>query len=472
MGEWVDIELNKKLFKNVDGDSLTRAYGALENCFVTEANGISRFPGLVEFSDLKSDGDIHINRFGNNMIAVGTDGRSFIVDTLGTSTEIDGPQVLGGDRTSFAKTRDGLMMAAGDQIIRYDGKKNTVLSPDAPLSSFVGFVDGYVMAVEKSSGRWQHTTLNNIDVWPGINTIAVDGSDDNINAMLVTPYNEIMFSGEESIEQYERFPGGASPFFRRWSISDGISEPWTLCWASNSVWGLNERLEFVRLTGQLSKTASDNIQKEIEDRYILSDLGSLDKAWAAAVYIKGQKFIILQSPEASNEYGTKGFTVVLDIRRGDWFEIFGWNDKLGVPDLWPGRSIFRLWGKTFVGGVGKIYEFSNTTYQNDGNVQRAYIRTAHFDTLSTVRINKVKLTIKRGVGSYTANPKIMFRTNFDNKGFNNIQYRDLGLAGNRTMIIEFGAQGMGDTYQFEIACTDNVEFELRRFQLDVSKVTR
>ena len=141
-------------------------------------------------------------------------------------------------------------------------------------------------------------------------------------------------------------------------------------------------------------------------------------------------------------------------------------------DLWPGRSVFRLWDKTFIGGKGKIYELSNDTYQNDGAVQRVYVRTGHYDTLGTMRINKVKMTIKRGVGSYTNNPKIAFRSNLDNKGFGNMQYRDLGLNGAGDMIIEFGAQGIADTIQFEWGCTDNCEFEMRRLQVDVDKVNR
>lgn len=472
MGQLVDIELNKKLFKNVDGQALTSTYASLENCFVTESNGLSRFPGLLEFVDLGGDPDIHMGKYRNNMIAVGTDGRSFIIDDSGTAIQIDGPSVLGGDRVSFANTLDGLMMAAGDQIILFDGKKNQVLSPNAPLSSYVGNVNGYAIAVEKGSGRFQHSEQNNIRSWPGINTFGVDGSSDDINAMLVTPFNEILFSGDESIEQYEPYVGGSVPFFRRWSIGDGIIEGGTLCYADNGVWGLNDRLEFVRISGQTTQSASDDIGKEIEDVYGLNNLSSLNKAWARQLFVKGQKFIIFQSPEATNSYGTKGFTAVFDIRRGSWFEIFGWNDANGVPDTWPGRSVFRIWDKTFVGGQGKIYEISNSTYQNNGATQRAYVKTAHFDTLGTMRVNKVRMTIKRGVGSNTFNPKMFFRSNPDNRGFNNMQFRELGKPGAGNMIIEFGAQGMADTWQFEWGCTDNCEFEMRRLQLDVDKLDR
>lgn len=472
MGELVDVPLNRKLFKNVDEQVLTSTYGALENCFVTESNGLSRFPGLKEFCTLNSNSDIHLNRHENDLIAVGQDGRTFRVSDAGDATQITGTPVSGGERVSFAKTRDGLMMAAGAQIIKYNGVENNVLSPDAPLSSFVGFLDGYVMAVERDSGRFQISGVNEFDAWDPLDTFAVDGNTDDINAMLITPFNEVLLSGEESLEQYERYTGSDVPFFRRWAVGDGISEPNTLCFADNASWGLNQRREFVRLSGQTSQSVSDDIQKEIEYRYSLSNIGALNKAWAQPAYVKGQKFIVLQSPEATNFYGTKGYTGVFDIRRGQWCEIFGWDDGKGVPTLWPGRSIYSMWGKTFVGGRGKIYELDPLTYTNDGAVQRSYCRTAHFDTAGTMRVDAVHMTLKRGVGTYETSPKIMFRSNPDNTGWSMWQMQELGLRGAEQLIIEFGAQGTADTWQFEITMTDNAPFEVRKMQLDATKVNR
>jgi len=472
MPNWVDVPLNRKLFKNVDEQALTSTYAALENCFVTESNGLSRFPGLKDFCDLESDSDIHLSRYNNDLIAVGEDGQTFRVNTEAEATKIPGTPVSGGERTSFARTRDGLMMAAGAQIIKFDGKENKVLSKDAPLSSFVGYLDGYVLAVEKESGRFQNSKVNDFGTWDPIDTFAVDGSPDNINAMLITPFNEILLSGEESLEQYERYVGSDVPFFRRWAVGDGISESGTLCFADNAAWGLNSRREFVRLSGQTTQSVSDDIQRDVEQRYSMANLGSLNKAWALPCYVKGQKFIIFQSPEADNSYGTKGFTGVFDIRRGQWFELFGWDADNGIPALWPGRSVFSLWGKTFVGGQGKIYELDSNTYTNGGVVQRAYCRSAHFDTGGTMRVDGVKITLRRGVGTYEYAPKIMFRANPDNRGWGLWQNRDLGKTGADMLFLEFGAQGTADTWQFEIFMTDNAPFELRRMQLDVAKVVR
>ncbi len=474
--KWVDLGLDKKLFKNLDENVLTSTYGALENCYVTEAAGLSKFPGLRLLADVGGASDQHLSNFNDDLVAVGVDGRVFRLDFAGNAIQIPGVPVLGGGRVSFARTKDGLMMAAGQQIVKFDGVKTIVLSKDAPLSGYVGYIDGYVVAVEKGSGRFQYSDLDKFDSWPGLNTFGVNSSPDDIGSMLITPFLEMLFSSQNAIEQYERFTGAPTadsvPFFRRWAVGTGISEPDTLCFADDAIWGLNAQKEFVQITGQSQTTVSDDIQKEIEDRFSLENLGDLKKSWAKALFIKGQKFIVFQSPNMTNIYGTKGFTGVFDVRRKSWFEIFGWNDQLGVPDLWPGRSIFQHYNKTIIGGQGKIYVLDPAVSNNNGTVQRAYARTAHFDSFGTIRIDRVRMTIKRGVGSYTKNPQIMFRSNPDHKGFGNLQVRDLGFTGQEDQVIEFGAQGIGTSWQFEWSVTDDCQFDLRRVQMEVAGIVR
>ena len=471
MGQLVDIKLNKKLFENVDESALTSTFAALENCFVTESDGLSRFPKLIDFVDLGGNAEVYLSHIRGDLIAACADGRIFRIDQNGSVSSIEGTPVLGGLRTSFAKTRSSMIMAAGAQVVKFNGAKNEILN-DAPISSFVGYVDGYILAVEKHSGRFQHSDLNSETAWNPLNTFAVDGRPDNINAMLITPFNEIILTGEESIEQFERYIGGDSAFFRRWSIGDGIIEPYTLCHVDNAAWGLNNRFEFVRISGQTSTSASDDIQKDLEHKYSMKNLGSFNKAWAAPLFIKGQKFIVLQSQEATNFYGTKGFTGVFDVRRNQWFEINGWDSVIGAPTLWQGRSIYQIWGKTYVGGEGKIYELTDSQTAQSNFVQRAYIRTAHYDDLGTIRIDRVRFTLKRGVGTYDKNPKLMFRSNPDNRGFNMTQFRNLGYTGQGDMIIEYGLQGIGTTWQFEILCTDDCPLEIRRMQVETTQVNR
>jgi hypothetical protein len=472
MGQWREIPLARKLFKNVGENSLTSAYAALENCFVTEAGGVSRFPALKDFADIDGESDIYINKYRNDMISVGQDGAVHRIDQNANVERIDGVPVLGGRRCTFGRSSSALYMAAGDQIIRFDGEKTSVLSKDAPLTTHVGVIDNYVMAIEAGSGRFHHSDANAPTVWSPLNVFAADGRGDDLTSMLINPFNEILMAGEESIEQFERYAGGTTPFFRRWSIADGISEPYTLCFSDNSAWGLNEDIEFVRIGGQTSQDVSQDVSKEFQARYSLGHLSSLNRAWAHEIKIKGQKFVLLQSPEASNEYGGKGVTYCFDVRQGRWFQIYGWDDTKGVPALWAGRSVFKMWGKTFVGGQGKIYELDTNTYRNDGQVQRVYARTAHFAEALPSRIDRVRVHLERGVGTHSAQSTIVMRVNKDGKGFGRGQYMNLGKAGDNEMVLELGAQGIADTWQFEFSCTDDTAFEMRKFRIEVTGMPR
>ena len=96
----------------------------------------------------------------------------------------------------------------------------------------------------------------------------------------------------------------------------------------------------------------------------------------------------------------------------------------------------------------------------------------HEHTRLVRSIHCVHVTLKRGVGTYDVEPQVMFRSNPDEKGFGLTQFRGLGKTGKNEMIIEFGAQGLANTWQFEWGITDNCPFEMRRFQVEVDKVVR
>src|SRR5262249_37525036 len=149
---------------------------------------------------------------------------------------------------------------------------------------------------------------------------------DNVTGLLVTDFGELMVYGPESIEQYDRLIGGDVPFTRRWSVGDGISEPDTAVYADNAMWGLNQNYEFTRYSGQTGQASSEDVQKDILAKYSAAHLDSFDNAWAAPMHIKGQQFIILQFPQATNDYGNPGVTYAIDVRQSKWFQLYGWDD--------------------------------------------------------------------------------------------------------------------------------------------------
>lgn len=470
--ELISIPLATKLFQNIDESALTEAFAAQENCYVTEAGGVSRFPGLKLFADLGGSSPIYLSEFNNYMMAVNHGGETVRLDQNAVPTKILGTPVLGGRRVTFSALKDRLLMAAGSQIIAFDGEKNSVLAGNAPLATHIGSIDNFVLANEYGSDRFFYSNAGDPFTWSDLDVFAATTQPDDISAMLVTPFGEILVAGSRSVEQYERLLTGTTPFYRRWALGNGISEPYTLCFDDNAAWVLNAKYEFTRMSGQIGQSTSEDIGQTLQGIYGMSHLESHEDAWAAPMNVGGQKWLIFQSPKAMNKYGNLGVTYAIDIRASKWCELFGWDAAGFEPQIWPGVSIAKVWGKTFVGGYGKIYQADSMTYNNDGLIQRMYIRTPDYSENGIIRINRLLVWAKRGVGSNTKNPTLMMRSNQDGKGFGRWQKQSLGRAGDNQFFIQFGAQGIAHTWQFEFMVTDDCEIELRDIKADITKITR
>ena len=468
MGTWTNIDLSAKLFSNVEESVLRKSAAALENCFVAETGGHSRFPGLKAFATLPGNAPTYLHAWRapvGDLIAV-SNSRVYRIDKSGTVEDMTGVPVSGGRRVIFDETNDELVMAAGGQIIRLAKDKTEILSADAPLSTHVGYIDGYLVAVEVNSGRFQHSMSNDFRIWDPLDTFSADGKPDNINALLVSPYRELLLTGIESVEQFERLPSGTTPFFRRWSVGEGVLAPYTLCAVDQGNFAINSTYEFVRFTGQVSEAIGDDIQATFESVTDWTD------AWAVPMQIKGQKFILLQIPNSLNAYGTMGITCLYDYRQKKWYNLFGWEG--GVPSIWPGTSYEEIWGRRFVGFKGGIYELDTAVYQNAGQVQRVLGRTAPMDQYGPSFVDNVRMRVKRGVG-LSANeedspPKIAFRCVRDGNRRTKWKYKSLGRIGDEYNTTQFGAMGHAmSTWQFEWMVTDPVSVEIVKLEAEFRK---
>lgn len=472
MGKFVELPIGSKLFKNLDPAALTSTFTALENALVNEAGGLTRLPGMVEFSDLGHKEPVYLSTLHNDMIACSGDGNVIRLDKNANKDTIPGPQVLGGKRVIFTADSSNLYMTAGSRIIGYDGSQLAVISKDAPLASHIGFSNNYLLANEVDTQFFFNSNAGDTSAWDGLDVFIADAKPDNVTAILITDFNEIIVAGPDSIEQYDRLIGGTAPFVRRWSVGDGISEPYTLIFADNAAWALNQFHEFSRYSGQTGQIVSGDIAKDILTKYTAESLDNFMDAWAASLRIKGQTFILLQFPKASNDYGGNGITYLLDIRQSKFCQLYGWDTKMGIPALWPGVSILSLWGKTFIGGYGKIYRITDDAYNIDGDPMRFYVKSAHYNELGLIRIDSIRVTIKRGVGTYETAPKLAMRINRDDQGFGKWQYIDLGKSGNNHFVAYFGDQGEADTWQFEFAVTDDCPIEIRKIEAETTPLVR
>lgn len=470
---WIPVPIDKALFANADADAVGAGYQtALENGFVTEQGVQSRFPGLIDFATLPNGekGRVYLFDFGGDLIAGTSSGRLYRVNESGTPLDVTGVPISGGRRVIFAKSDVELFAAAGGPIVRLRGSTSELLSADAPLATHVGWIDGYVLAPEMDSQRWYHSGAGTPDAWDPLDVFSADGSPDNINSLLITPFREILFGGPISVEQFERLPTGTTAFFKRWAVGDGTKFPYCQVFADNAMWAINKLTEVVRFSGQLSQAASGDIG------LLLESIDDWTDAWIGGypdnpLHIAGQKFILLQAPRASNlTYGTKGITLLYDYRQKRWSTLYGWDDASGVPTRWPGWSHWSLWNRVFVGGEGKIYELKLGRYSNAGILQRWLLRTAHISQGNALQIKNFRVRIKRAVGGTASAPTIRVRCSRDARAFGPWISRSLGKAGDTIQFKEFGHFGTATSFQWEIATSDDCPVELMKVEVKADPV--
>lgn len=457
---WTDIPIDSGVYENVDETVLSLSNAAIENAYVNEAKGHSRFPGLADFVDFDADnGRVYLSEWKGDLIAATSLGNVYRINRLGQVDNVTKVPVSGGKRAVFTETDDSLLISAGGPIVEFNGYETKILSEDAPKSTHVAYVDGYVIAIEVESGRFQHADAGDIRTWDPLSTFAADSKPDNLNSMIVSPFRELLLCGVQSVEQYERLGSGETPFFRRWGVGEGVLAPYTLCYADNAAWALNKDYEFVRFSGQVSQPESAPVGSTLEN------ISDWTDAWATPVNISGQRFFILQAPKAETPYGGQGLTLLFDYRQRRWYSLYAWNIQQGLPERWPGWSMQKLWGRNFVGCNGKICELTAKNHTVGGQVSRMLGRTAHFDQFGESEITNVRVRLKRGTGGNTDSAKIRLRCVKDNERPTRWIERSLGRAGDRAFYVEFGPMGIADTFQFEWQITDNSPVELVKLQV-------
>ncbi len=360
---WTPIPIDAPLNLNVDPLILPKGALALENCYINEAAAHVRFPGLTPFAQLPDAGNVYVGaNYDGDLICATSLGRIYRVGEDADVTAVQGASVEGGNRVIFAGTEDRVVMAAGGPIVQYAEVQSSLLSPNAPLASHVAFIDSYLIANEIGSERYHYSDPGDYTSWQPLNVEAADSRPTDVSALHVTPYREVLIAAHDRIEQWERLLTGDIPFFRRWTVGEGVRAPYTIVSADNAAFCINRDHEFIRFAGQAAQPASVEIQK------VLDAVDNWDGAWVGghpdrALTIAGQRFLLLQIPNATNPYGTKGLTFALDIRQKRWLNLYGWDVARNLPARWPGWSYRPIWDKVVGGGpAGALYLLDPANY--------------------------------------------------------------------------------------------------------------
>lgn len=464
MASWKDIPLDADLQLNIADAALRRDHSAVENCYRNDVSGVTRFPGLKRTYDI-SQGKVYLTKYRGDMMALTDKGQLWRIGRDGTMTNVTGVVVAGPFRPVFDRTDDDqLVIAKGGKIIHYDGKTTDVLSENAPDgATHIAYFKGYLIANERFSGRWFISGVGQYRDWDPLDVFTAESRPDDLVAIKVSPRNELLLAGSDSVERWDLLASGTQPLYRVGTSPEGLIAPYTFLATRDGNFGVNQLSEFVQFLDQVTRDVSDRVQQALDS------IDNWEDAWADQIIFDNQNWYLLQAPKATNDYGTLGVTLVFQKTTGKWFQLYDWDESIGLPTRWPGWSYLKIWGRHFIGGEGCVYELLPSWRYNDDRVQRMRLLSAHYDESGgKIEIQDSRLRLRRGLMDVnaTVEPRISVRINRDNQGLSGAIDKSLGAAGQTHQVVVFGALGVAETFQFEFMVTDDVPVDVVRFEIN------
>lgn len=460
MAQWAKIDLTAQMMTNVGEAMLTRSHAAVENAYQNDAGGFSRFPGLRMLVEIPGQ-MVYTTVYRGELFAVSSAGRFYRIGLDGSTEDMTGVPISGGARPVFAVTDEALLIAAGGPLVKWQGVKTELMGGNAPSSTHVGYLDGYAVAIEPGSGRFRFS-LSPFETWNDMDVFSAEGKPDDLIALVVTPYRELLLCGTESVERFMTLASGDKPFYRQYVTGQGLGAPYAIAPTDDGVFAINDKREFVRLTGSANQVVGRAIGLTLERA------DSLEGAWASELLIEGNRFVVLQLPNASNAYGTNGITLLYDLNKNRFSFLYGWDAGTATPTRWPAWSITKHGGRVFCGVPGGVAELTAQEYLNLGQDNRFLVRTAHIGDFGMSTVGGLSLRLQRGVGP----GQMRVRVNRDNRGFGPWVPVSLGQPGHREMTVRLAGFGAAETWQWEFSGSDPAVLNLSNAEMLVERLRR
>lgn len=265
------------------------------------------------------------------------------------------------------------------------------------LITFVGYCDGYFLAVRDDSNEFQISELFDATLWDALDVAAVSRFPDDIESMLVDHDVVWMWGGYQTVVYYDsgnEFPFDVLPGA---FIEQGISAPRTPVKMDNSVFWLggDPRGQAIawRANGYTPQRVSNHAVEYAMQGYI-ETYGTIADTVGYSYQDQGHTFWVLYFPKANK-------TWVFDAATGLWHERGHWNTDTGIFTAHQSWGHVFAFGKHLVGDPfsGKLYEMSINIYTDNETPLRRIRRTPPIATEGQwIFHHQVQIDLETGLG--------------------------------------------------------------------------
>lgn len=328
------------------------------------------------------------------------------------------------------------------------GVLTRVTDTDLPTVDKVDFLDGYGMVLERGSGRFRFTTINDFEAISGIDFATAEGAPDDLVSLIVD-HRELWLFGSKTTEVWFNSGNATNPFQRQNFLERGCKGLHSPAKLDNTVFWLGENGVVYRADGFTPLRVS-NYGIEYQISKTTTDPVGFAYTW------QGHDFYQLNFPGE--------LTVVYDASIPDPNKAWHTRETLGRKD-----SVYHFeaaaHGNEYGGGVdGKVYKFNQDSYSHAG-ADLPRIRTiGPIRTNNYASMSALTLMFETGENSDPVNPSKVFLEISDDGGrtYGNRIEVSVGEQGQYTTEVKF--LGLGGFYDGErvlkLSMTDNARFAL------------
>lgn len=391
------------------------------------------------------------------------------IDSVGTVTS-RGTVATDTQPTAFVcNNRVGgeLFFASGGNGYVLDLTTHVLTEVLTGTAHYVGFIDGYFVALNTTTSTLQVSDLNDGLTWNVLMVAQRTTASDPWVSMVVSD-RQIHLFGTETTESWYNSGNPDFPFdpIQGSLIRDGVAAPYsTVALVDNTRIWLTANAEGIgvvkRASGyQPARISTHAVEHAIQQYAVTSD------AVAMAYQIEGHSFYLLSFPTARA-------TWVFDTTTTMWHEQ-GWWDSVNMRfDAIRGRCHCVVFGTHLMGDrvTGGVYSLSTATYDDIASTGMRRLRQGpHLSSQSRwIYYDEVRLLMETGVGTIaTPSPQVMLQWSDDGgHTWSNEHWRTAGslVMGNFGLNVIWRRCGRSQDRVFRVVTSDPVPWRLLGMQV-------
>lgn len=308
-------------------------------------------PGLTRFATLAGGPVRGLYCWGGSLYAVGGGGL-YRVTSGGTATLLGAVGAATGP-VRMLDNGDQLATVSDGAVCVWDGSAMTAASiPAASSVDDMGFLDGYGVWLERATGGFGVTALNDFTTSDALDFATAESSPDAGQAIIVD-HREVWIIGERTAEIWTNTGAADFPLERLQgaNIERGTAARWSAAKFDGTVTWLGDDRIVYRAEGYTPKRISHHAMEAA-----LSSYETVSDAYALVYAQDGHTFYALTFPSANA-------TWVYDAATGFWHE-----RQSGLSGRWKVQGVASAYGKVFVGDAetGAVYVLDPDACSADG----------------------------------------------------------------------------------------------------------